>query len=78
MVAMKEWEILSLSHKEGSTAVQWECDGSPEYKLTEGKKEDRGYRYYPAHCSRFWKSFGAIPYRIDELLKKLLQKFFTC
>ncbi|MCW3070538.1 MAG: molecular chaperone of family [Bacteroidetes bacterium] len=41
MVA-KKVEIFSLSHKEGATAVHWECDGSPEYKLEEGTKTDRG------------------------------------
>ena len=29
-------EIHSLSHKEGSVAVRWECDGSPDYSLEEG------------------------------------------
>jgi len=41
MVA-KKVEIFSLSHKEGATAVHWECDGSPEYKLEDGTKTDRG------------------------------------
>ncbi|MCW3102801.1 MAG: molecular chaperone of family [Bacteroidetes bacterium] len=41
MVA-KKVEIFSLSHKEGATPVRWECDGSPEYKLEEGAKADRG------------------------------------
>ena len=41
MVA-KEVEIISLSHKEGSVAARWICDGSPEYKLEETTKEFRG------------------------------------
>ena len=41
MVA-KKIEILSLSHKEGSKAVRWECDGSPEYKMEETTKTSRG------------------------------------
>ncbi len=41
MVA-KRIEILSLSHKEGSKAVRWECDGSPEYKMEETTKSSRG------------------------------------
>src|SRR3954465_5877484 len=41
MVA-KKIEILSLSHKEGAKAVHWECDGSPEYKIEESTKEERG------------------------------------
>ncbi|MBS1646760.1 MAG: molecular chaperone HtpG [Bacteroidetes bacterium] len=41
MVA-KEVEIISLSFKEGAKAARWTCDGSPEYKLEETKKEGRG------------------------------------
>ncbi len=35
-------EVLTKSFKEGSKAVKWECDGSPEFTLEETKKEDRG------------------------------------
>jgi molecular chaperone HtpG len=35
-------EIFTKSFKEGSTAVRWECDGSPEYSLEETNKEQRG------------------------------------
>lgn len=35
-------EIFTKSYKEGSKAVRWECDGSPEYQLEETNKEDRG------------------------------------
>jgi len=41
MVA-KKVEIFSLSHKEGSAAVRWECDGSPEYKMEDATKATRG------------------------------------
>jgi molecular chaperone HtpG len=41
MVA-KKVEIFSLSHKEGSAAVRWECDGSPEYKMEDTTKVTRG------------------------------------
>ena len=42
MVA-KKVEIFSLSYKEGSKAVRWECDGSPEYTLEENDtKKERG------------------------------------
>jgi len=41
MVA-KKVEIYSLSHQEGAKAVRWECDGSPEYKLEETTKRERG------------------------------------
>ncbi len=35
-------EILTKSFKENSKAVKWECNGDPEYSLTEAEKEDRG------------------------------------
>ena len=41
MVA-KKVEIFSLSHKEGSKGVRWECDGSPEYSIEEVAREIRG------------------------------------
>ena len=41
MVAEKV-QIRTLSRQEGSKAVQWESNGSPEYSITEIEKEDRG------------------------------------
>lgn len=42
MVA-KKVEIFSLSYKEKSKAVRWECDGSPEYQMEEiASKAERG------------------------------------
>src|SRR3954463_13360013 len=42
MVA-KKVEIFSLSYKEGSKAVHWECDVSPEYTVEEiSNKAERG------------------------------------
>ena len=38
----KKVEIRSLSYKEGSKAVSWTCDGSPEYEMTEIDKTTRG------------------------------------
>lgn len=35
-------EIITKSHKEGSEAVKWSCDGSPEYTLEKAEKTDRG------------------------------------
>lgn len=35
-------EVLSKSFREGSEAVRWECDGSPEYTLEPAEKENRG------------------------------------
>jgi len=41
MVA-KRVQIRTLSFKEGSQAVQWESDGTPEFEITEIEKSDRG------------------------------------
>jgi len=38
----KKVEIKTLSHKEGSQAIRWECDGSPEFMLEDIEKADRG------------------------------------
>lgn len=38
----KEVEIVSLSYKEGSQAVKWQCDGSPDYTLTEATRSKVG------------------------------------
>lgn len=35
-------EIFTRSYKEGSKAVRWECDGSPEFTLEDTDKEERG------------------------------------
>ena len=34
--------IRTKSYKEGSVAVEWECDGSPEYSMKDIDKTDRG------------------------------------
>ncbi|MBW4479712.1 MAG: molecular chaperone HtpG [Tolypothrix brevis GSE-NOS-MK-07-07A] len=41
MVAQKV-EIDTLSYKEGSQAVHWTCDGSPEYTLEDSPRTTRG------------------------------------
>ena len=38
----KKVTIETLSWKEGSEAVRWNCDGSPEYELEPCEKADRG------------------------------------
>jgi len=38
----KEVTIESLSWKDGSKAVKWTCDGSPEYTMEDSGKADRG------------------------------------
>ena len=41
MVAEKV-TIDTLSWKEGAKAVRWSCDGSPEFSMEQGDKQDRG------------------------------------
>lgn len=41
MVA-KKVELTTLSYKEGSKAVKWSCDGSPEFTLEDAEKTDVG------------------------------------
>ncbi len=41
MVA-KQVEIDTLSYKDGSQAVNWSCDGSTEFKLSDSQKKTRG------------------------------------
>lgn len=38
----KKVTIRSLSYKEGAQAVEWSCDGSPEYEMKPIEKSDRG------------------------------------
>ncbi|MCB8999550.1 MAG: molecular chaperone HtpG [Bacteroidales bacterium] len=38
----KKVEVNTLSYKEGSKAVRWVCDGSPEYSLEESEKDTFG------------------------------------
>ncbi len=38
----KKVEIETLSYKNGAKAVHWECDGSPEYKISASNKKERG------------------------------------
>lgn len=67
MVAKKVM-IRSLSYKDGTKAVQWECDGSPEYSLTETDKTTRGtdvILFIDDDDKQFLEQS-----RIDELLKK--------
>jgi len=67
MVASKV-EILSLSCKDDAKAVKWECDGSPDYKMVEGKKKERGTDII-LHIADDSEEFLE-ENRIEELLKK--------
>jgi len=35
-------DIITKSYREDAQAVRWECDGSPEYELTDADKAERG------------------------------------
>ncbi len=61
-------EIISLSHKEGSKAVKWSCEGNPEYTLEETEKADRGTDII-MHISDEEKEFLEEG-RIQDLLNK--------
>ena len=67
MVAQKV-EIITKSYKEGSQAVKWTCDGSPEFTLENVEKEDRGtdiVLYIDDDCKEFLEES-----RISTLLNK--------
>lgn len=68
MVA-KKVEIFSLSFKEGSKAVVWECDGSPEYEIKEtSNKKERGTNivlHIADDCEEYLENS-----KIEGLLKK--------
>lgn len=64
----KKVVIRSLSFKEGAKAVEWTCDGSPEYTMTETDKKERGtdvILYIDDDSKEFLEQT-----RIDTLLKK--------
>lgn len=67
MVA-KKVEIFSLSYKESSKAVRWECDGSPDYTIEENTKTERGTNIV-LHIADDSEEFLE-QYRIQELLTK--------
>ena len=64
----KKVVIRSLSYKEGAKAVEWTCDGSPEFEMKEIEKTDRGtdvILYIDDESKEFLEQV-----RIDTLLKK--------
>jgi len=66
----KKVEILTKTYKKGpgSKAVKWECDGSPEYTLTETEKATRGTEII-LHIADDSTEFLE-EHRIVDLLKK--------
>lgn len=64
----KQVEIITLSHKEGSEAVKWSCDGTPEFTLSKADKTERGtdiILYIDDENKNFLEKS-----EIDKLLKK--------
>ncbi len=63
-------EIFTKTYKKGGStkAVKWECDGSPEYTLSETEKSDRGTEIV-LHIDKENLEFLE-EYRIRELLNK--------
>ncbi|MDE5877743.1 MAG: molecular chaperone HtpG [Muribaculaceae bacterium] len=64
----KKVVIRSLSYKEGAKAVEWSCDGSPEYEMHEIEKDRRGtdiILYIDDENKEYLEQA-----RIDTLLKK--------
>ncbi len=61
-------EVVSKSYKDGAEAVKWECNGSPEYTISEVKKETVGtdvILYIDEESKDFLEES-----KIEELLKK--------
>ena len=66
--SQRKVEIITKSYKEGSKAVKWSCDGSPEYTLEDTDKKDRGsdiILYIDDDCKEFLQKS-----KIEELLNK--------
>ncbi|MBO7581718.1 MAG: molecular chaperone HtpG [Bacteroidaceae bacterium] len=64
----KKVEIITKSWQEGSKAVKWSCDGSPEFSIEDADKADRGtdiVMYIDDDCKDFLEK-----YKISELLNK--------
>ena len=63
-----EVHIVTLSYKDGATAVHWECDGGTEFDMTDGSKEGVGTEitlFLNEDCLEF-----ANEYRAREVIEK--------
>jgi molecular chaperone HtpG len=61
-------EIFTKSYKDGTNAVKWSCDGTPEYHLEEFDKKERGTEIV-LHLDKESKEFLEES-KINDLLKK--------
>lgn len=70
MVAEKV-TIDTLSWREGAKAVKWSCDGSPEYKIEDSDKQDRGtvISVYLDEDSKEYADKGRIRGLLDKYCK---------
>ena len=65
----KKVTIETLSWKEGSEAVRWSCDGSPEYELEPCEKADRGT------VITLWLEDDSAEYASKSRISGLLSKY---
>ena len=64
----KKVEIVTRSYKDGSKAIKWSCDGSPEFEISDAEREERGsdiILYIDDDCKEFLEKA-----KIQELLNK--------
>ena len=64
----KKVEIITHSYKEGTKAVKWSCDGSPEFEIEDADKIDRGsdiILHIDDDCKEFLESS-----KVEALLNK--------
>jgi len=61
-------EVVSKSFREGAEAVRWECDGSPEFSLSDTQKDHRGTAIV-LHINEESKEF-LDSYKIKSTLEK--------
>ena len=65
----KKVVINTLSWREGAQAVRWECDGDPEYTLTEGTHSQRGTEI------TLYLDDDAMEFAEEARIKTLLNKY---
>ncbi len=65
----KKVSIDTLSWKEGSTAVRWTCDGSPEYEMGESDRKERGTTI------TLWLDDDSAEYAEKSRIEGLLSKY---
>jgi len=61
-------EVITRSYQDGAKAVKWTCDGSPEFKIEECERENRGTDVI-LHIDKESKDFLE-ENKIEQLLKK--------